>query len=158
MIRIITKYLLIGCLSIAFSGFAILCVVHDFSSSPRTYYGNESFSTLEDALTKQRAVVEEAERVGAKILQSDITMTSTPQLSYKIRLPANEDSPALFNGFWKITLPSDSYFPYGAAVDNAEGTLRGLIFISAILMGVIVLLTICIYGIGEELEELREKE
>ena len=56
-------------------------------SLPYEYSDSLTFDNVEEAYEFQQLVIEEAQEVGAKVLEADITITSPPAFSYRVSVP-----------------------------------------------------------------------
>lgn len=98
----------------------------------RTYRGEKSFDTIEEALVFQRDVVETATAIEAEIKESDLTKQSPPTISFVIVAPAVESS-------WLGSTPVQ--FPYGERVEEqVKGRIIAYIIFAGILTTVALLL------------------
>jgi hypothetical protein len=68
--------------------FGMSTYINVYEIAPRTYTGQQSFNTIEEALTFQGVVVKEAAMIGATIEKSDLTIQSPPTISFRIISPA----------------------------------------------------------------------
>jgi hypothetical protein len=73
--------------------------MQSLSQAPRRYSETKSFNTLEEAQVYQTQIISETLSRGGKVVSSDLTVASPPNLTWEIILPGNEWIPSKVEPF-----------------------------------------------------------
>ena len=97
---------------VLFSLHALMFCVGVYERGPRTFVGEQSFDSVEEALAFQTSVVTAARDIGADIEKSDLVKLSPPTVSFRVISPALS-----YSLFGDVPVP----FAYGESLISVRG-------------------------------------